>query len=76
MKFNDLTLKDLEDKKTFEIIGKGKEFALYRNKDTHEYVLHDIHIDETFSIDNDPDFLEVYELLKKAIKMEESENKC
>ena len=74
-KFNDLKKVDLMDKKIFEIVSKGKEFDLYRNMSNQEYVLHDIALDDTFSIGNVHEFLEVYNHLRKAIELEESEQK-
>lgn len=75
-RFNDLKKIHLEAKDSFfKKVASGKEFTVYKNTFNDEFVLYDMKLDESLSIGKDKDFLELFRLLKKSIKLEDVEVK-
>lgn len=72
-RFNNLKKQHFSDKETFKKITEGKEFAIYKTIINDEFVLYDKKLDESFSIGNDSEFLEVYRIIKIALELEEME---
>jgi len=60
-----MDIKDLEDKNSFDLVKRGTDWALFRGKESDDFVFADLETGDTITIQTD-EFQEVFELFSIA----------